>query len=110
MALESSISMQVAFKNVEDAAYAVYTFTDHNGKKQSVTVDVADFIDGYGVELSAIVMADARQMVTCTVYNESDEVLASVTDSVESYVARSADDALFEGIMKFADSAYNFFH
>ena len=73
-------------------------------------MDAADFIDGYGVELSAIVLADARALVTCTVYNESDEVLASVTDSVESYVARSSDDALFTCIMKFADSAYNFFH
>ena len=34
-----------------------------------------------------------------------------MTDSMESYIARmSESDVLYELIMKFSDSAYNYFH
>ena len=57
-----------------------------------------------------IVLADARGLVTVKVYNGETEV-ASVVESVESYIARkSTESPLFEYIMKFADSAYAYFH
>ncbi len=111
LVLESRISLQLAFKNVDESCYAVYTYTDHYGEEKSVTVDGADFIGGYGVELGELVLADAKQLVTCTVYNESDEAVASVTDSVESYIARATEENILHGaIMKFAASAYAYFH
>ncbi len=110
LVLENNISMQLAFRNVDESCYAVYSFTSHNGEERTVTVEGEDFIDGNIVEVDTIVLADARQMITCTVYNAENEEIASVTDSVESYVARTPGNDLSIAILKFATSAYNYFH
>ena len=59
-----------------------------------------------------MVVADARQLITCTVYDEDGTEVASASDSIEGYIARmaSSSNELFEAIMIFADSAYAFFH
>jgi len=43
--------------------------------------------------------------VTVTVYDADGNVHGTATDSVESYIARTGDNALNEAIMKFAYSA-----
>ena len=51
-----------------------------------------------------------RLLVTCEVYDKSGTKLDSVTDSIESYVFRGNTGEIDEAVLKFADSAYNYFH
>ncbi len=106
--LQSRIQVQLAFKNMTTDMYAVYTYTKADGTAQEVRVEGADFvvIDGNpaGVELSALVYADARNLVTVTVYNADGTEYGSAVESIESCAARSSGD-VFTELMKFADSA-----
>jgi 2-methylisocitrate lyase-like PEP mutase family enzyme len=92
--------------------YAVVTFTDHTGASHSEKLGAHD---GSRFTVNQVVVADARQLVTVTVYNADGSVYGTCTDSVESYVARARDAqanglALYEAIIKFADSAYTYLH
>jgi len=109
LVLESRIQLQVAFKGMTRDMYAIYTYTDNNGKAQSVRVEGADFVDVgvLGVEMSVLVYADARNVVEITVYTADGTVYGTATDSIEGYVQRNAKgetDVSME-LMKFADSA-----
>ena len=106
--LESRIQVQLAFKNMTSSMYAVYTYTNAAGKAQTVRVEGKDFVvisgKPAGVELSALVYADARALVNVTVYNANGTVYGTATDSIESCAYRSTGD-VFAALMKFADSA-----
>ena len=106
--LKSRIQLQLAFENLTEDMYAIYTYTKANGKFQTVRVEGKDFvvINGKpaGVELSALVYADARALVNVTVYNADGTVYGTATDSIESCAVRSTGD-VFVALMKFADSA-----
>ena len=106
--LESRIQVQLAFRNMTTDMYAIYTYTNAAGKEQIVKVEGADFvmINGApaGVELSALVYADARALVDVTLYNADGTVYGTATDSIESCALRSNAD-VFVYLMKFADSA-----
>jgi len=109
LVLESRIQLQVAFKGMTRDMYAIYSFTDNNGKLQTVRVDGADFVDVgvLGVEMSALVYADARNVVEITVYNADGTVYGTATDSIEGYAKRNVTDPddVVMALMKFADSA-----
>ena len=96
--------------------YAVFTWTDHYGKAHEVRIDNDKYTTSSGmyvVELEDLVVADARQMVTCTIYKLSDNsVVTTVVDSVEGEVASTttAVRSLYVAFMKFADSAYEYLH
>jgi len=109
LVLESRIQLQVAFKGMTRSMYAIYTYTDNNGKAQSVRVEGADFVDVgvLGVEMSALVYADARNVVEITVYNADGTVYGTATDSIEGYAKRNVTDPddVVMALMKFADSA-----
>jgi len=109
LVLESRIQLQVAFKGMTRDMYAIYTYTDNNGKLQSVRVEGADFVDVgvLGVEMSALVYADARNVVNITVYNANGTVYGTATDSIEGYAKRNVTDPddVVMALMKFADSA-----
>ena len=106
--LESRIQVQLAFKNMTSDMYAIYTYTDAAGKPQTVRVEGTDFViiggKPAGVELSALVYADARALVEVTLYNADGTVHGTATDSIESCALRSGGD-VFVALMKFADSA-----
>ncbi len=121
LSLEDRIEMNVFFSGLKNkdvaSMYALVTFEDYNGKAHEARVEGSEFIkmttDLYGVVVDDIVLADAKQMVTITVYNADGSEYGSATDSVESYVARAeAQNAdtygLYANIMKFAVSAYNY--
>jgi len=112
--LESQILMRMAFQKVTSDMYAVVSFTDHNGKDKEIIVEGKDFEITGGVAaitIDAIVVADARNLVTVTIYDSYDREVASATDSVESYIARmSTADPLYQQILCFSDGAYNYFH
>ena len=108
LVLESSIQLQLAFKDLTADQYAIYTFTNNNGAKQEIRVEGTQFIDAssaYVIEASALAYADARALVTYTVYNADGTVNATATDSIESYVARNSTNEAAVMLMKFADSA-----
>jgi predicted SnoaL-like aldol condensation-catalyzing enzyme len=112
--LGNEIVLGLYFKNVDETMYAMITYTDHYGKAQSVRVEGSDFLKSgalYRIPVKSLVIADARKNVTCTVYAADGTVVGSCVDSVESYIARMSETgALYEAIMKFADSAYKHFH
>ncbi len=114
LVLESRIQMQVAFTGMDRTMYAVYSYTDHNGTARSVTVKGEDFIEVsgmYGIELSELVYADARSLVTVRVYNADGTLYSGAKDSIQSYVNRSGEtDPLFNALMKFTDSAKAYLH
>ena len=106
--LTSSIQVQLAFKGLTSDMYAIYTYTSAKGEAKTVRVEGEDFvmINGKpaGVELSALVYADARSMVEVTVYNADGTVYGYAEDSIESCCFRSSGE-MFVALMKFADSA-----
>lgn len=112
--LKSNIQLMYAFKNVDSSMYAVVTFTNHRGVEKSVVIQGANFTANgsyHVVTVENLVVADCRQVVTCKVYNTAGELVASATDSVESYTARkNGSDELFIRMMQYSDSAYNYFH
>lgn len=118
LTLESNIMMNFYFGTVPadyERLYAEVTYTDHYGKEKECKVNGEDFIKynatTWGVTVDTLVVADCRQPVTVKVYDDSGEMLAFATDSVESYAARRGEnDALSVAIMTFADAAYHKFH
>jgi hypothetical protein len=110
----SKINLMFAI-NVSRDTYAVFTWKDHKGVSHRETIDGTDYVTNNGlfvVELEELVVADARQIVTCTIYDRNDNVITVVKDSVESNVARrtASTEELYVGFMKFADSAYAYLH
>jgi hypothetical protein len=106
--LTSRIQVQLAFKNLTSDMYAIYTYTNAKGEAKTVRVEGTDFViiggKPAGVELSALVYADARALVDVTLYNADGTVYGTATDSIESCALRSNAD-VFVALMKFADSA-----
>ena len=123
LSLEDSILLNTYFKGLKgkdvSKMYAMVTFTDFEGKAKEVRMEGTEFEqygssgDIYKVVVDDIVLSDAKQPVTVTVYNADGSVYGTGSDSVESYVARAeANNAdtygLYANIMKFATSAYNY--
>jgi len=113
LGLESQILMRMAFKGTDTSMYATIEFTNHAGREIKVELEGSEFGSTGAITIDEIVIADGRKPVTVTIYNADGSVYASATDSMESYIARmrvDKYDPLFEAILKFSDSAYNFFH
>ena len=123
LSLEDSILLNTFFKGLKGkdiaSMYAMVTFTDFQGIAKEVRMEGSEFEkygssgDIYKVIVDDVVLADARQMVTVTLYNADGTVFGVNSDSVESYVARAEENGadtygLYANIMKFATSAYNY--
>ena len=115
--LGNNLKFAMFFKNLSADMYAIISFTDHCGNEKTFRIEGIDFelynasSALYRIFIEQMVVADVRQLITCTVYNPDGSVAASASDSIEGYIARmSSTDELYETIMKFADSAYKFFH
>ena len=113
LSLEGRILLNLYFRNVTSDMYAVISFTDFDGDVQSLNVPFAEFkkLSGstYAVVVDDIVLAESFNLVTVTVYNADGTVHGTATDSVESYIARSAESELNDAIMKFAASAVAYY-
>ena len=112
-----NLQFSLFFQNLSPDMYAIVNFKDHYGKEKTVRINGGKFElyqeNGsiYRIYITEMAVADARQLITCTVYNQDGTVAASASDSIESYIARmSSTSELYEAIMKFADSAYAHFH
>ena len=110
---------------------AVITYVNHTGKSFKVEIGVDEFKSEtkrgrsiYAIHLDTLVAADARQLLTCKLYNAEGETIAYAKDSIESYCARaiaglsamSADDyanqsfgiEFYQALMKYSNSAYDY--
>ena len=118
LTLADKISMTMVFEKgtITQDMSAVVTFTDHYGVEKTVQIPGSEFTDrgdAWGIVVNELVVADGRQMVTCTILdadgNEIDGMYG--VDSVESFCARayeSTGDAYYQAIMKFSQAAYNY--
>ena len=110
LSLEEKILLNLYFEGCKDDMTAKITYTDHKGVAKTAEAGLeAHSSSTMKVVVDEIVLADAFSPVTVTVYNADGTVHGTATDSVESYVARSGDDALYSSIMKFASSARAYF-
>ncbi|MBQ7315744.1 MAG: hypothetical protein IJW90_01390, partial [Clostridia bacterium] len=96
---------------------AVLTYVNHYGISKTVTVEAKDFYlsgDFYAMNFDTLSIADARLMYTVTLYNAGGQVITTVQDSLEGYISRAMDKPnahdVYEALLKFADSAYKYFH
>lgn len=105
-----------------DTTYAVVEYTNHNGAAISETILATEMTDAGSYRrfsIPGIGIADYNQNVVTTLYDAEGNVLASFTDSINSYVARAIASAEFNGtepqavfvcVLKFGISAWNYFH
>ena len=101
--------MEFAFRNLSADMTAEISYTDHYGDEITLETQPEAAGSSWIVTLEELVVADGRQAVTVKVY-DGETVVAEVTDSMESYVARmNGTSSLFQQLMKFSDSAYNYF-
>ena len=112
--LQSRIQFYLFFNDVPRDGYAKISFTNHNGTKVESTVAGSDYLVASStmsvIVVDELTIPDARKLVTCEVYDKDGNLLDSVTDSIESYVFRGTTGEIDEAVLKFADSAYNYFH
>ena len=123
LSLEDSILLNTFFKGLKGkdiaSMYAMVNFTDIQGNAKEVRMEGSEFEkygssgDIYKIVVDDVVLADARQLVTVTVYNADGTVFGAGSDSMESYVARAESNnadtyGLYANIMRFATSAYNY--
>lgn len=119
LSLEESILLNMYIGGMKgkdvSSMWAEISFESYFGAANRIKVPGSEFAvyktGIYKITVDDIVLADARQPVTVTVYNADGTVHGFGTDSVESYVARAAsidDQDLYSDIMKFAVSAYNY--
>ena len=114
--LGSRILIKVGVKGVDKTGYATYSYTDHYGKLKKGRIEGSEFGNLGGVtaiNMDMQVLADARQPFTLEVFSAEGDRVAYVYDSMEAYIHRALvkyENDLFVAIMKFATSAYHFFH
>ena len=112
--LANSIQLRVKFDNIDASMNAVVEFTSHTGRDVKVEIPGSEFLHGgVTVMVDEIVAADYAQDVTITVYNANGEEVASVVDSIASYIARMfelADDEIYGAVAKYTASAYAYLH
>ena len=111
----TSLIFKFSSSMAQEGMTAVFTYTNHYGVDCTVNGAISvDNNDGnFVVELQALTLADARQVVTCTIYGADGETITEVQDSIASYCGRPTEEAmktLANAYMKFADSSYAYLH
>ena len=115
LVLKNRIMLTLYFQNITTDMYAVVSFTDHKGNAHEIRVEGEYFAKynntTYGVTVENLVVADGNQLVTVIVYDKNGNVVASASDTINSYASRMiSSDVLFEQVAKFTTSAYAHFH
>ena len=97
--------------------YAQIRFTDTLGKQYDYSIP-GDRWEPYGasgnickIVVDKLVMSDANQAVTVLVYDENGDLFGSCSDSMASYIKRNENSAMapvYDSIMRFSASAYNY--
>ncbi len=109
LTLKNKILLTLYFENIDSTMYATVTYKDYYGQTQTVQVSSDEFVrngDFWGIQVDSLIMAEYKNLVTVTVYDSEDQVVASASDSMESYLARMfEEDALYSAIAKVLSGA-----
>jgi len=104
---DSTLILQFYFTGISDTMTAKITYVNAYGREVTETINGSEFnkrtttLTGVKVALAAY---DAQQLVTCSVY-DGEVLVATASDSIESYIARmdsTTDDEIYSMIMRFA--------
>ena len=131
--LENNIGFNFKFfaDGLGTADKAVITYVNHTGKEFVVEISASDFGTDYKkdrdlavIHLDTLVAADARQLLTCKIFDKDGNLLAYAVDSIESYCARAiagleamSEDAyseknfkleFYHALMKYSMAAYDY--
>ena len=119
LTLENQILLDFVFQGMDYQNFtAVVSYTDHYGNEKTASIPGSAFKvyqtgASYYVSVDTLVVADWQQVVTCTVKN-GETVVASVSDSIESYIHRQLEKETLTDIVgaiaKFGQSANAYFH
>ena len=111
---KSNIQFWVAFKGLTPDMYAVVEYTSHHPQVKSITIQGSEFgiLNGvYYLNIDELVCADARQVVTITIYNADGSVYTTCQESLEDYLARQSSlSDVYQKAMQFFDSCYAYLH
>ena len=117
---KSSLVYTFYFKDLDTSMSAEVSYKNHHGTDVTLPVipgtDFSTRKSGYlGVDVTGLAAADGRQLITCVIKNSDGEVVTTAYGSVQSYVyvtmnGESDDKDVILKLMKFVDSAYNYFH
>ena len=108
---KSQLILTFYFKNITRDTTAYVSYTDHYGNKETLVVPGSEYYARgslFGVDVTGMAVADGRCLVTCEV-KDGDTVIASATDSIESYANRNQSVVTAYKLLQFADSAAAYF-
>lgn len=111
----SNIQFLLAFDGIDsNSMYATIEFTDHYGNKREEKITTWGKTGSYYyLTIETLVVADAWQPVTVTVYNSDGSIYATCVESIAGYLARCADNNALNAVsgayLKFAQSAWYYF-
>ena len=115
LSLKENILLNIVFYNatIDQAEYAVVSYTGYKGAENSYTVEKKDFQSLNNamkyIQVNTLKVADYAQAVTVQLCDAEGNVLSTVVDSIESYLTRrSEQSALYPATMAFCKGAYNY--
>ena len=112
VSLKSNLMLSFYFKNTITRDTTAYvTYTDHYGNKEELIIDGSDYVASgkyFIVDVTGLAVADGRSVVSCEIRN-GETVVASAVDSIESYAQRNPGVESARELMKFVDSAINYY-
>ena len=94
--MESQLQLNLLFlkSKVTKSMKAVITYTDADGKVQTITVNGSDFKshtnNRWRIEIKGLTALDADTVFTCNIYSGS-TLKASASDSINSYLSRAVN-------------------
>lgn len=115
LVFKSNIAFRVAFRGLSTDMTASVSYTNHYGNPvEKIDIKITDSNKSgsyYYVVIPDLVVADAHQLITVTIYNADGTEFTKCTESIESYLARATKSSdLNMAFIKFADSAHAYLH
>ena len=117
LTLKENIFYSAYFYEVTEGMHAVVSYTDHNGKEYEYEIPYSKFSPNsiyHEVIVDTLAIADADQIVTITLYNADGSINASVSGSINGYLANAIaaypENEVYQETAKFINSAYVILH
>lgn len=113
LSLKENILLNIVFYNttIDNAAYALVSYTGYKGAQNSYRVEKENFQRLNSamkyVQVDTLKVADYAQAVTVQLYDEQDNMLSTVVESIESYISRNPK-ALHQATLAFCKGAYKY--
>lgn len=116
--LESNLiySFYFDFTEAMTGDYALVSYQNAYGKNfTDIRIDNFRSNGIYScVDVKELAIGDGYQIISCKVYDSNDTLIAECSSSIESYLAlninQNNSNPIYMSMMKFIQSAYNYFH